>query len=138
MTSMKASNAQAIMRELLLQFIWLDLVSCLEIVNHSPALIVAKTGESLELFCESKNPYQWCMMKHNRLRLVIYLNLYSMYFDSKQFLTVGEDLEVSRAEEIAGAGLHWWKTRTRCGLVIEKEGSIISELYFVCLSDESQ
>ena len=50
------------MRELLLQFIWLDFVSCLEIVNNSPALIVAKSGESLELFCESKNPYQWCMM----------------------------------------------------------------------------
>ena len=59
------------MRELLLQFIWLDFVSCLEIVNNSPALIVAKSGESLELFCESKNPYQWCMMKHNRLALDI-------------------------------------------------------------------
>ena len=49
-----------------LQIVYFNVTTSLEIINHSPGLIIAKSGESLELFCDSKEPYQWCMMKHNR------------------------------------------------------------------------
>ena len=47
---------------------------------------------------------------------------FPLTFPSKKYLTVGEDLEVSMSEvgERAGGGVRWWKSRTRCGLVIEE------------------
>ena len=42
-------------------------------------------------------------------------------FPSKKYLTVGADLEVmSEVGEMAGDGVRWWKTKTRCGLVIQE------------------
>ena len=55
------------MRALILQIVYFDLmVFGLEIIGHSPGHIIAKSGESLELFCDTNDPYLWCLWKHNR------------------------------------------------------------------------
>ena len=54
------------MRALTLQIVYFDLVLCLEIISQSPGHIIAKSGEKLELFCDSNDPYLWCLWKHNR------------------------------------------------------------------------
>ena len=61
------------MRALLLQIVvYFDMmVIGLEIIGHSPGHIIAKSGESLELFCDSNDPYLWCLWKHNR-----YIDIY--------------------------------------------------------------
>ena len=65
-------HAQTIMRAQILQIVYFDLALCLEIISHSPGHIIAKSGESLELFCDSNDPYLWCLWKHNRYIISIH------------------------------------------------------------------
>ena len=66
------------MRALILQIVYFDLIICLEIVSHSPGHIIAKSGESLELFCDSNDPYLWCLWKHNRYIESIHILVYGI------------------------------------------------------------
>ena len=54
--------------------------------------------------------------------------------ESEKYLTVGEDEETP---ERFGSGLQWWKTRTRCGLVIEKVSGSVAGDWLCHLADTS-
>ena len=61
-----------------------------------------------------------------------------MFFISKEYLTVGEEQEVSGvAGRSFGEGFQWWKTRTRCGVVIQEVTPRVAGDWLCHLADTS-
>ena len=49
--------------------------------------VVVREGETLDLFCESSSPYQWCYWAHNSTQPPYQVELLSMWvnFKSNEF-----------------------------------------------------
>ena len=76
--------------------------SSIEVKSSSPSTVVVKYGKPLDLFCESKTPYQWCYFAHN----------------ISEFLTTAS-YSSELVSQPSGMGFDWKKSNTRCGLHVE-------------------
>ena len=81
----------------------LVVVSGVEIVGTSPSQVLIKQGSSLDLYCESRTPYQWCYWAHN----------------GSEYPTTSHKGGGEVREETIW-GFQWRKSSTRCGLHISQ------------------
>ena len=70
-----------------------------KIVGTSPSEVLVKQGSPLDLYCESRTPYQWCYWAHN----------------GSEYPTTSHQGGGEAREETLW-GFQWRKSSTRCGL----------------------
>jgi len=112
----KNSAARVVFVHLLFLFVaFIPSVHSVQIIASSGPDVVVREGETLDLFCESSSPYQWCYWAHNSTQPP---------YQSREFPTTAHQ-GGGEVREATVWGFQWRKSSTRCGLhVAEAKASV--------------